>query len=148
MRPDDLATRFETLFRQTFALAARRVRDKREIVSTETLALLEHMAALGPATLTELTGHLDRAASTLSEMLEPLIARGWIERDRDPADGRRYLLWLTPLGQSIRLEQQQVLDLDRLSAALAALPARRADELLDAFTQLTETLKQQEKFDG
>jgi len=144
MLESDAARRFEFLFRQTFALAARRVRDKREIVPAETLALLEHMAALGPATLTELTHHVDRAASTLSEMLDPLIARGWVERERDPTDGRRFLLWLSPLGQSRRLEQQQVLDLERLSAALAALPAGTADQLLAAFTQLTETLKKAE----
>jgi DNA-binding MarR family transcriptional regulator len=140
MQSDDLATRFEFLFRQTFALAARRVRDKREIVSTETLALLEHMAALGPATLTELTAHLDRAPSTLSEMLEPLIARGWVERDRDPQDGRRYLLWLSPLGQSIRIEQQRVLDLKRISAALDALPAPARDDLFTALTALNTAL--------
>jgi DNA-binding MarR family transcriptional regulator len=148
MQPDDFAIRFERLFRLTFALAARRVRDKREIVPNETIALLEHMAALGPATLTELTRHLDRAPSTLSEMLEPLIARGWVERQRDATDGRRHLLWLTPLGQSVRIEQQRVLDLDRLDAAVASLPAHSRAELLAALETLTDALRSTETNHG
>lgn len=144
MEPDAFATRFEQLFRRTFALAARRVRDKREIVPVETLALLDHMAALGPATLTELTRHLDRAPSTLSEMLEPLVARGWIERERDPEDGRRYLLWLTALGQSVRLAEQQVLDRRLLAEAARLLSPEETTGLIAGLEALATSLATRE----
>lgn len=143
MQSDDFAYQFELLFRLTYALAARRIRDKRERLTSETLALLEHLAMTGPATLGELTRHFDRAPSTLSEMIEPLVAKGLIARDRDPADGRRFLLWLSPQGQAVRMEEQNVLDQTRLKRSAGALSPQDRTALIDIMGRLTANLRQQ-----
>jgi hypothetical protein len=44
------ATDFESLFRAVYVTAVRRVRDRRERLSPETVALLDHLAAAGPLT--------------------------------------------------------------------------------------------------
>ena len=61
----------------------RRVRDKREQLTRETAAFLLHLAEAGPMTLTELSRHLDRAPSTLSEMVDHLEAKDLIRREPD-----------------------------------------------------------------
>lgn len=139
METGDFARRFDCLFRATYRLAVRRIRDRRDRLTPETVALLQHLAQAGPATIGELTRHFDRAASTLSEMIEPLVTAGLIERDRDPADGRRHLLWLSGPGMARLAEAERVLDLRRLDAAAAGFtPSERVDliRLLDRMTEL------------
>jgi len=91
---DAFAAELEDLFRATYRAAVRRVRDKRERLSPETVALLDHLAAAGPLTAGELARHVDRAPSTLTEMVDHLVDKGLLTRDRDPADARRSLIWL------------------------------------------------------
>ena len=148
MDTEQFATDFERLFRLTFARAARRVRDKRDLVSPESLALLEHLASAGPLTLTELSHHVDRAVSTLSETVDILLRKGWLERDRDPADGRRFLIWLSPLGQAIRTREHQVLDSERLRVAGAHLTETERAMLVSALERLVESLTNKESRDG
>jgi DNA-binding MarR family transcriptional regulator len=137
MTDEDFAERFEDLFRTTYVRAVRRARDKRERLSPETVALLEHMAAAGPMTAGELARHIDRAPSTLTEMLRPLEARGLIERHRDPDDARKALIWLSPPGQAALAESRRVLEPGLLAAAAGGLsPGERAEfhRLFKTFT--------------
>lgn len=66
------ADRFAQARQDVYLHAVRRVRDKRERLTRETAAFLLHLAEAGPMTLTELSRHLDRAPSTLSEMVDHL----------------------------------------------------------------------------
>lgn len=73
--------------------------------------------------------------STASRFVEQQVEAGYLRRQRDPADGRRNRLALTPAGQSlladVREARRQILgevtagwdeaDLDRLSGLLARL---------------------------
>ncbi len=140
MTDDDFAERFEDLFRTTWVRAVRRVRDKRERLSAETVALLDHMAAAGPMTAGELARHIDRAPSTLNEMLRPLEARGLIERRRDPGDARKALIWLSGSGQAALVESRRVLDPGRLVTAAGGLSADERAEFLRLFTTFTSHL--------
>lgn len=140
MTEEDFAERFEDLFRTTYVRAVRRVRDKRERLSPETAALLDHMAAAGPMTAGELARHIDRAPSTLTEMLRHLEGKGLIERDRDPDDARKALIWLTDAGRAALLESRQVLEPDRLAAAAGRLSADERGEFLRLFNIFTSHL--------
>lgn len=117
MDPEDFARRFEDRFRQIYGLAARRVRDKRDLLPTASIAFLTHLAAAGPLTLTELAQHFQRAPSTLSEMVDQLEAKGILLREPDPTDRRRSLIWLTADGRARLAEELSVLDIDQLQRA-------------------------------
>ncbi len=138
---DAFAAEFEDLFRATYRAAVRRVRDKRERLSPETVALLDHLAAAGPLTAGELARHVDRAPSTLTEMTDHLVDKGLLTRDRDPADARRSLIWLTDAGQAALLEARNVLDLDVLAQAGAGLTQEQRAVLIDHFRAFAAQLK-------
>ncbi|RRN61973.1 MarR family winged helix-turn-helix transcriptional regulator [Caulobacter sp. 602-1] len=135
------AADFEDLFRATYRAAVRRLRDKRERLSPETVALLDHLAAAGPLTAGELARHVDRAPSTLTEMVDHLVEKDLLTRDRDPADARRSLIWLTDAGQAALLESRNVLDLDVLAAAGARLTPEQRQTLIDHFRDFVAHLK-------
>jgi len=135
------AAEFEDLFRATYRVAVRRVRDKRERLSPETVALLDHLAAAGPLTAGELARHVDRAPSTLSEMVEHLVDKALLARDRDPTDARRSLIWLTDAGQAALIEARNVLDLDVLARAAAELTPEQQQALIDHFRAFVAQLK-------
>ena len=138
---DAFAAEFEALFRATYRAAVRRVRDKRERLSPETVALLDHLAAAGPLTAGELSRHVDRAPSTLTEMVDHLVDKGLLTRDRDPADARRSLIWLTDAGQAALIEARNVLDLDVLARAGAELTPEQRDSLIDHFRAFVAHLR-------
>jgi DNA-binding MarR family transcriptional regulator len=141
---DAFAAEFEALFRTTYLKAVRRIRDKRERLSPETVAFLDHLAAAGPMTLGEIGKHIGRAASTLSEMVDHLVAKGLLTRDRDESDGRRSLIWLTEAGQAALIEARNVLDNGQLEAAAAALSPEERAEFLELYRRFVAALPHQE----
>lgn len=142
---DPFAQDFEALFRATYLKAVRRVRDKRERLSPETVACLDHLAAAGPMTLGEMARHFGRAASTLSEMVDHLCAKDLLTRDRDGADGRRSLIWLTPAGQAALIEARNVLETAQVSAAGAALTADERARFLDLYRRFVAAIPPPDK---
>lgn len=51
--------------------------------------MLTHLAVSGPLTVGEAAGHLNRAQSVVSEIVDGLERKALLERERDPADRRR-----------------------------------------------------------
>ena len=141
MTDAEFAAAFEDLFRSTYLRAVRRVRDKRERLTPETVAVLDHLAMSGPLTPGELARHLDRAPSTLSEMLDHLLAKGLLERDRDPGDARKSLIWLSEAGRAALIEARRVLDPAVLTRAATALPEAERAAFLQAFHTFVSALK-------
>lgn len=82
-----------------------------------------------PASLTsaQLARNSFVTAQTMADMVSALLARGLIERHRDPADRRRLVLALTPGGEAL---------LGRFRGPVAALEARMLSDLTAA--QATE----------
>ena len=83
----------------------------------------------GPLTIGEAASHLRRAQSVVSEIVSHLERQGLLERENDPADRRRTLIWLTPAGQATLRRQREVLSEELLTSALRATarrPGRRA----------------------
>ena len=141
MDPADFAERFAHAHQDIYLHAVRRVRDKREQLTRETSAFLLHLAEAGPMTLTELSRHLDRAPSTLSEMVDHLAAKDLIRREPDPQDGRRALIWLTAHGREVQAREMYALDREHLRRAAAQLPPDRRAVLTDALGDLINALR-------
>jgi DNA-binding MarR family transcriptional regulator len=101
-------------------------------------AVLEHLAMAGPLTIGEASAHLNRAQSVVSEIVSHLEGQGLLERESDPADRRRTLIWLTPAGQSALRQDRAVLGLDLLAAALDRMPPGQAEALIAGLGELVQ----------
>jgi len=89
------------------------------------------LAANDGTTPTELARWLFTAPTTVSSVVRRLEARGHLERRRNPADGRSYVLSLTPEGRAVhQAAGARFLGvLDRVNAALGPDEPRVRDAL-------------------
>jgi DNA-binding MarR family transcriptional regulator len=134
------AERFAGLFRAVYLTFHRRDGPRGQLPGASR-AVLEHLAMAGPLTIGEAAAHLGRAQSVVSEIVSHLTEQGLLERESDPADRRRTLIWLTPAGQDALRRDRAVLGLDLLARAFTRLPAGQADALiagLQALVRATE----------
>ena len=123
------AERFAEVFRAVYLTFHRRDGLRSQLPGASR-AVLEHLALAGPLTVGEAAAHLGRAQSVISEIVTHLERQGLLEREDDPADRRRTLIWLTPGGHDALRRDREVLSVDHLARALALLPAARADDLI------------------
>lgn len=129
------AAAFENLFQAVYLTFHRRD-GKRSQLSGASRAVLTHLGLAGPLTVGEAAAHLDRAQSVVSDIVSQLQAKGLLERDRDPMDRRRTLVWLTPAGVALLERDGQVLSVDLLGRALGRLTPQRRGDLLNGLTEL------------
>lgn len=114
-----------------FACHTRHVRDPRtgQNVSAHQASVLDHLDEVDAMTMSDLAGHMGVTVATMSLAIDRLEQKKYVRRDRDPADGRRVLLRLTPAGARVR-EAKSVLDPVRVESVLAQLsPANRETAL-------------------
>jgi len=83
--------------------------------------------------------HLRRAQSVVSEIVAHLERQDLLEREADPADRRRTLIWLTPAGHAALHRQREVLSADLVADALTRMPPDQADALLGALRALVQS---------
>ena len=131
------AERFAERFRAVY-LTFHRGDGPRSQLQGASRAVLEHLAVAGPLTIGEAAAHLNRAQSVISEIVSHLEAEGLLERERDPADRRRTLIWLTQAGHSALRRDREVLSLDLLARALARVPPGQADVLIAGLQALVQ----------
>jgi DNA-binding MarR family transcriptional regulator len=129
------AGEFAELFRAVYLTFHRRDRPRSQLANAS-LAVLEHLALAGPLTIGEAAAHLDRAQSVVSEIVSHLEHQGLLERESDPADRRRTLIWLTPAGQDALRRQREVLSTDLLTSALSRMPPDQVGVLFGALRAL------------
>jgi DNA-binding MarR family transcriptional regulator len=123
---DDAAIEFEQLFQAVY-LAFHRRDGRRAEMSGASRAVLTHLSMSGPLTIGEAARHLDRSQSVVSDIVTQLEGKGLLERERDPADRRRTLVWLSPAGFDHLARDRQVLSSDLVRRAVRAMaPGRRA----------------------
>ena len=131
------AERFAELFRAVYLTFHRRDGPRGQLPGASR-AVLEHLALAGPLTVGEAAAHLDRAQSVVSEIVTHLERQGLLEREGDPADRRRTLIWLTPHGHEVLRRDREVLGVDHLALALARLPPGQADQLIAGLRALVD----------
>jgi DNA-binding MarR family transcriptional regulator len=129
------AERFTELFRAIYLTFHRRD-GPRSALSGASRAVLTHLAVTGPVTVGEAAGHLGRAQSVVSEIVDGLERKALLERERDPADGRRTLVWLTPAGQETLRRDGEVLGVEGVAAALARMTATDRTALINGAAAL------------
>jgi DNA-binding MarR family transcriptional regulator len=140
--PDE-ARRYAELFRAVYLTYHRRD-GPRSGLTGASRAVLEHLAITGPLTVGEAARHLERAQSVVSEIVDQLEGKALLERERDPADRRRTLVWLTPAGQEALRRDGEVLGIDRLTDAFARLPAEQRTALIAATAALVAAARPEE----
>ena len=131
------AERFAELFRAVYLTFHRRDLPRSELPGASR-AVLEHLAMAGPLTIGEASAHMRRAQSVISEIVTHLERDGLLERENDPGDRRRTLIWLTPDGHEALRRDREVLGVDLLARAMARLPPGQADALNAAMRALIE----------
>ena len=100
------------------------VRRKTHGLSERDAALLAHLDQVSPVSAGGLAKHLGVGASTITEAIDRLEDEGLVERTRR---GRKVELRITPAGIAL-MQQSSVLDTERVTALLEAVPAaKRAD---------------------
>jgi DNA-binding MarR family transcriptional regulator len=129
------AREFEASFQQSYLRFHRRD-GKRSEVSSASRGLLTHLALSGPLTVGEMSLHLDRAQSVVSELVSRLEHRGLLARERDPANGRRTLVWLTDDGVAFLQRDREVLSVDLLSTAMSRMDPEDRTALLQGLRAL------------
>jgi DNA-binding MarR family transcriptional regulator len=133
------AERFAERFRAVYLTFHRRDGPRSQLQGASR-AVLEHLAMAGPLTIGEAAAHLNRAQSVISEIVSHLEGDGLLERESDPADRRRTLVWLTPAGQAALRRDREVLGLDELARALGRLPPGQADALIAGLGDLVQAV--------
>ena len=137
------AERFAELFRAVYLTFHRRDGPRGQLPGASR-AVLEHLALAGPLTVGEAAVHMARAQSVISEIVTHLERQGLLEREDDPADRRRTLIWLTPAGHDALRRDREVLGLDLLASAFARMPADEADALIAGLQALVDTAGRQD----
>ena len=132
------AEQFAARFRAVYLTFHRRDGPRSQLAGASR-AVLEHLAMAGPLTVGEAAAHLSRAQSVVSEIVSHLEDQGLLERENDPADRRRALIWLTPAGHDALRRDREVLGLDLLAGAFARMPAGEADALIAGLQALVDT---------
>ena len=135
--PRTQAERFAELFRAVYLTFHRRDGPRSQLAGASR-AVLEHLALAGPLTIGEAAAHMSRAQSVISEIVTHLERQGLLEREDDPADRRRTLIWLTPSGHEALRRDHEVLGVDHLVRAMARLPPGRADDLIAGLRALVD----------
>ena len=130
--------RFAELFHAVYLTFHRRDRPRSELPGASR-AVLEHLALAGPLTIGEAAAHMRRAQSVISEIVTHLERDGLLERENDPGDRRRTLIWLTPSGHEALRRDREVLEVDLLARAMARLPPGQADALNAAIRALVDS---------
>ena len=129
------ARAFAELFREAYLRFHRRD-GKRSELSGASRAVLLHLSQAGPMTVGELALHLDRAQSVVSEILNQLEGKGVLEREADPQDRRRTLVWLSPEGFDVLRADRDVLSVDALAGAFEDLSVDERAALLTTLSRL------------
>lgn len=134
------AERFGELFRAIYLTYHRRDGPRNEL-SGASRAVLTHLAVTGPLSVGEAAAHLDRAQSVVSEIVDGLESKELLERERDPVDRRRTLIWLTPAGQEVLRRDRDVLDVAVLAPALEQMTGNDRDALFTGTAALLDAAR-------
>lgn len=138
------ADAFCDLFPQAY-LAFHRRDGRRSDLTNASRAVLTHLVGSGPITIGDAARHLDRAQSVVSDIVTQLEGHGLVEREADPADRRRTLVWLTDAGLTRLRDDSDVLDRELVTTAMHHLDADTRRGLVDGLTALITATQRKER---
>jgi DNA-binding MarR family transcriptional regulator len=132
---DDAARELGELFPAIYLRLHRRD-EKRSELPGASRAVLLHLAQTGPLTVGEAARHLGRAQSVVSEIVDGLEKKGLLDRQRDPEDRRRTLVWLSDVGMNALVREREVLSRELCQRALEAMAPADREKLLSGMRAL------------
>lgn len=141
MAAEDSAASFQELYRRVYHRFHRRDTTESNRISTESLAVLQHLRDTGPLTVIEAARHFERSQSAMSEIITRLERRSILMRMPDERDRRRTLVWLTEEGLTLLRNAEQVLSPKLLQHAFEQLDEDARQRVLDALDELLRTEK-------
>ena len=106
---------------------------------SEAHALME-LARTERLSQNELAARLVLEKSTVSRLVGGLVARGWVERERDPTDGRAVRLGLTERGARAAAEIGDARR-QKFDGVLERIPEEERSAVLEALAVLTEAMR-------
>jgi DNA-binding MarR family transcriptional regulator len=105
---------------------------------SEAHALME-LGLGGGMTQSELGLRLRLEKSTVSRLVGNLVVRGWLERERDPSDGRAMLLHLTERGLRAAAELEEARR-QKFAALFDRIPEEDREQVVRVLASMTEAL--------
>jgi len=102
---------------------------------------LSVLAELGPLSQTDLVHHLGLGKSTVSRLVDHVVARGWAQRTASAEDARRKLVGLTPTGRDAASSIART-RADRIGRLLDRIPPHERPAVLAALETLTEAARE------
>ena len=139
MEIDKAAAEFAELYGEAYRRFYRRIPLDQHKLTSESIAVLQHLVDAGPLTMAEAAAHLGRSQSAMSEMVDRMERRGLVARLADQRDRRRTLVWLTDEGIAALDEAQKVLSDERLIEAFAVLTAEQRSDLIRSLRTLVDS---------
>jgi DNA-binding MarR family transcriptional regulator len=128
---DDFCDAFPATF-----LAFHRRDGRRGELTNASRAVLQHLVQTGPVSIGEAARHLQRAQSVVSDIVTQLVGHGLLEREQDPGNRRRTLIWLTEAGFERLRADADVLDRRRVSEAMTHLDESTQRGLIEGLSAL------------
>jgi DNA-binding MarR family transcriptional regulator len=113
-------------------------------ITPRMLALLHHLAASGPLTLSELVVHMRMGKATATELVNRVEERGLVERMRDERDHRRVFVCLTDAGRRRAQQHPRVLEDSLLEVAVRRMRPADREALVRGMRALVATPEREE----
>jgi DNA-binding MarR family transcriptional regulator len=88
----------------------------------------------------DLVQRLNLAKSTVSRMVDKLVKRGWIQRERSQDDGRVWLLSLTEEGENTAVNLTQARQ-SKFAQILTHIPESQQENVLSALEILVQAMR-------
>jgi len=139
MDVEEATRRFAELFAALYRRFYRRVAVGEYRLTSESLAILQHLADAGPLTVGEAARHMARSQAAMSELIKRLVDRGMLDRMPDERDRRRVLIWLTGAGRETLATAKAVLSHELLAGALAQMPGESRRRMIERLETLLDT---------
>ena len=117
---DDFVRRGQRAYPQIWHHCHAKHSGRRDNLSDRESAVMSHLSWDESRTPAQLAEHLGIRTSTLSEAIDKLVQRGFVERRVDPDDRRRVKYRLTGAGQDV-LDSSSVLSNERLHSVVERL---------------------------
>lgn len=108
------------------------------------LKIVEILGKTGPMMMTEIADRAMLSVSTVTSIMDSLVSKGLVERERSEEDRRVVRVEVTAEGQKV---YQQVLDshLRMVRGMLSSLNKNEQDTLINLFRKISEKIESEKK---